>query len=307
MVLRGDAAGAAAMTGEAMTDETVPEPGIYQGVSDTVYRSWERFGFVNQSWLKIFARSKAHARHARLEPSAPTSAMELGTGVHAAVLEPDRFERGFVQGLDLPRRSNADKASHAAFASEHAGKEILSAKDYEHAIAMRDACWRDPLVSSLLKGPGQNEVSIVWDDAEFSMRCMARIDRVTQVPRPVGSGIDTWLFDLKTARDASEDGFRKAMGNLDYHIQAAFYKDGLEAVSPHYRRFGFIVVENTPPFVPAVYELCADDLDQGREEYRELLKLCKEARMSDEWPGYAGKEIKPIELPRWRQRGRDLL
>ncbi len=289
-----------------MTDETPPEPGIYQGVSETVYRSWERFGFVNQTWLKTFARSKAHARHARLEPSAPTSAMELGTGVHAAVLEPDRFERSFVQGLDLPRRSDKDKATHAAFRAKHKGKEILSAKDYEHAVAMRDACWRDPLVSSLLKGPGMNEVSVVWDDAEFGMRCMARIDRVTQVPR--GAGTDTWLFDLKTARDASPDGFQKAIGNLDYHIQAAFYLDGLAAVQPvEFRRFGFIVVESTPPYCPALYELCADDLDQGREEYRELLKLCKEARMSDEWPGYAGTEIKPIELPRWRQRGRDLL
>jgi hypothetical protein len=236
--------------------------------------------------------------------------MELGTGVHAAVLEPARFERDFVQGLDLPRRSDKDKATHDAFRVKHTGKEILTAKDFERAIGMRDACWADPLVSSLLKGQGQNEVCAVWDDEEVGIRCMARIDRITaDVPRPDGSGSDTWLFDLKTARDASPEGFAKAIGNLDYHIQAAFYRDGLAAASPHFRRFGFIVIENVAPFVPAVYELCEADLEQGRDEYRAALLECKEARMSDEWTGYTrgGGEIKQIELPRWRQRGRDEL
>jgi exodeoxyribonuclease VIII len=288
--------------------ETPPEPGIYKDVPEAVYRSWERFGFVNQTWLKIFQRSPRHAQYARTQPSVASAAMELGTGVHIAVLEPERFEREYVEGIEGDGRRKEVKIARAELAEKHPGKTILAGGDYQRAVGMRDACWSDPLVSSLLKGPGQNEVAVVWDDEEIGIRCMARIDRIAaDVARPDGSGSDTWLFDLKTAKDASPEGFRKAVGNYDYHFQAAFYNDGLAAAAPRFRRFGFIVVESAAPFVPAVYELCEADMEQGRDEYRAALRQCKEARMSGNWAGYTGAEIKPTELPRWRQRGRDEL
>src|SRR5438093_3049537 len=111
----------------AAMDERELKPGIYDGVSQAVYQSWSA---VNHSRLKLFARTAAHARYAMEFPPAPTAALNIGDGCHAAVLEPARFEAEFVGAPKVDRRTKDGKLAWQEFEAANQGKLILPAEDY---------------------------------------------------------------------------------------------------------------------------------------------------------------------------------
>jgi hypothetical protein len=59
-----------------------------------------------------------------------------------------------------------------------------------------------------------------------------------------------------------------------------------------------IVVENKPPHAVAVYNIPADIIDQGREEYLEMLALLQDCQRKNEWPGPVTEE-QDLTLPSW--------
>jgi hypothetical protein len=270
--------------------KSTPEPGIYRDVPEPDYRAWHG---KSVSALKIAHRSLASYRYALTHPTEPTAAMELGTAVHVAVLEPDRFAAEYVGAPQIDRRTKVGKATWAQFQMDNAGKSVLSAADFETCVEMSQSCWLHPLASALLKGAGSNELSLVWDDEHTGMRCKGRIDRVTE--------FDGWthVVDLKTCQDASREGFSKAIANYNYHWP--HYLDGLNTLRPAERQMTFIAVEKTPPYLVAVYVLNRWAIEQGRDELRDVMTRIAEAEKTDVWPGYPSEMI-DIELPRWRQR-----
>ena len=273
-----------------------PSPGIYHDVPADDYHAWDAFNF---SSAKHAAKSLLHYRYEKTHPKEQTAAMALGQATHVAVLEPDRFEGLYAQAPKVDRRTKAGKEQWAAFQLENDHKTVLSADDFDLCTAMSEAVWEHPLAAEILKGAGQNEISVVWADDD-GLICKCRLDRLTS--------FDGWTHavDLKTCKDGSPGGFSKAVGNFDYHMQAAHYLDGLSAHDPRERKFTFIAVENTAPHAVAVYSLSDWCVDQGRDEMEAIRKAVAEARETDVWGGYPN-EVVELELPRWRQRTEDLL
>ncbi len=92
--------------------------------------------------------------------------------------------------------------------------------------------------------------------------------------------------------------FGRAALNFEYHAQAAFYVDAVEAATG--RRLPYIIVaaELSPPCIVQVYRLPEYVLAAGRDHYRSLLSRLSECRREDRWGGYSDEEI-DLELPRW--------
>lgn len=269
-----------------------PDPNAYRDVSRATYESWP---YVNQSTLKEAARScLARARYKQLHPEAPTSAQELGDHMHHAILEPRVFDENYAQLPDVDRRTNAGKAAWAKWEEENPGKIGLKSDDWILVRDMVRAVWEGPNTTAraLLTAKGANELSCVWDDAQSGLRCKGRIDRFTSFE---GGSV---VVDVKTAIDASPDGFARAAARFGYHVQAAFYLDGLAALSPKQRRFLFLVVEKNPPYPVACYELGLPEIEEGRAQYREVLERWKFAEQNGLWPAYP-LEIVPLSLPKW--------
>jgi hypothetical protein len=113
----------------------------------------------------------------------------------------------------------------------------------------------------------------------------------------IGDG-DAPIVDLKTCRDASIDAFGKAAWNFKYHVQAALYRDAVEAVTGARKRYVLLAVESEPPFIVQPYVVPEHLLEQGRREYRDwlgMLAICREAKL---WPAYGVDEME-LTLPRW--------
>lgn len=273
-----------------------PEPGLYP---ETPYETYDRWAAARSSLLKDFRQSPLHARYAMLHPGEDaTKAKTFGQALHVAVLEPERFAATFLVMPDFgDRRSSKVRLEEIAFRANRPEITFLSQKDYDQAIAMRDAAWAHPTARAILAAPGKNELSAVWKDPVTGVPCKGRQDKFC-----AWAGYPT-LADVKSTVDASRQAFSKAVQNYGYADQAAFYLDGFNALSPFDgdRRYVLIALEKDPPFAVAVYDLDTAAIEVGRRRYRHHIDQYARCLESGVWPGYGdGCEI--VSLPAWAMK-----
>lgn len=249
---------------------------------------------VGHSGLVRIMRSPAHFKEYLTNPPEPTPAMAFGTAFHTAMLEPDRFGEAFVVAPKFDRRTKEGKAAAEAWEAENAGKTALTA-DQMAAIEQMVANVKAHAGAARLLANGMAEMSGFWRDPETGIECKCRPDwLVMNGDQIVG------IMDIKTSCDASANGFSRSIATLGYDIQAAFYQDGVKALTGRTVPFYFVVVEKDAPYAVAAYMASDEVIEIGREKYRAALQLLKWCRENDCWPGYQPNgEIETIDLPRW--------
>jgi hypothetical protein len=210
--------------------------------------------------------------------------MVTGQAVHCAVLEPERFLTDYTAAPKVDKRTKAGKARWVEFELQSKGKAILSPDDHDVCMGISRAISKHKAISSIVEAQGNTEVSIVWE-SPIGAICKSRLDKQLE---------DKIVVDLKTSRDASPEGFMKAIAQYSYHRQAAFYLDAAQA-----NTFLFVVIEKTPPFGAAVYRPDDEMIECGRREYGLLLETYKNCVDSNTWPGYP-EQVIDIGLPAWK-------
>lgn len=264
----------------------VPEIGIYPNVPAEEYFGWEA---MNRSTLEHAGRSMLHLQAAMSEPSKSTAAMELGTALHCAVLEPDAFSRRYIVAPKVDRRTKEGKATWESFVASADGKSIIDSEDRAAVQAMADSIRCHPRASTLLDVPGDNEVCVVWDDKETGIRCKARIDRYAAGRIGV---------DIKTTANASPGAFAKSVFDYGYHRQMAWYADGFYAITGKATPFVIVAVENESPWAACCYRLEDQAVEFGRDDNRRWLRQYAEAVKSGVFDGYSN-EVVALGLPVW--------
>ena len=193
---------------------------------------------------------------------------------------------------------------------------ILSHAEVELVIGMADALRAHDGASQLIEATIATERVLRWNyllrDQE-PVPCKAMLDGLIY-EKPSGR---SQIIDLKTTLDASQDGFAREIAKYHYHIQGAFYMDGLYAnffplgVEIEDIEFVLIAVESKPPHAVGVYKLGSSAINQGRREYTRALQqywrcmeaekaMLAEGRSPDlAWPGYP--RVPELTLPRWAQ------
>lgn len=265
------------------------ESGIHIAMDRDEY---DRINAVNQSTLKLFQRSAAHAREMMVNPPEPSSAMNLGQAVHAAVLDPDAFAEDYVAAPKLDRRTKKGRELWERFNSRYKDSIVLTGDEHAKCLSMSRAVWANETAAEVLRSDGQNEMTVLWKDKHTKLDCKARIDRFTKLADwPV-------LLDLKTTWNASPDQFGREIAKYQYHVQAAFYVKGMKALHDVPRRFLFIAVEKDPPYATCVYELDSLSMEEGNRKANEYLLRYAHCVKHDEWPGYPDG-IMEAQLPSW--------
>ena len=151
-------------------------------------------------------------------PMKTTPAMDLGTVVHAMVLEPDTLQDVVVIAPKFAGKGA--QAARAEFKANHAGRILLSAEDMAKAHAMASNVLALPDVSQMLDY-AVCEHSGVYNDPATGLACKYRPDIRT----------DWVIADVKTASDASVSGFSRAIENFGYALSAAHYLTGDQALT----------------------------------------------------------------------------
>jgi hypothetical protein len=264
---------------------TLPDgPCFVANMPNDVYHAWPEG--VSSSGLKLIERSPAHYRfQAKRDPS---RAMELGTAIHAALLEPERFAADYVLLRDVTdRRSSPYKEA----VKVHGSERVLTAGEADQVAGMQEAVLSNSLMRSRLTAPGWRELSLFVRDPESGVLVRVRFDLLT---------VDGIIVDLKSARDCQPDGFSRACANYGYALSAALYADAFAwATGTPATAFEFAVVEPEMPHAHKLYRPDVFFIQHGQARYREALRLFAECEASNHWPLPECVEPEILGLPSW--------
>lgn len=266
---------------------------------------------VGHSSLVKMMRSPAHFKHYMDSEHAPTPAMEFGTALHLAVLEPELFAETYTVSPKFDRRTNDGKAAAAAWEAENIGKKYLAEDQMAMLESMQRVIAGHFLASSYIR-KGRKEMSFFWKDAETGVDCKFRPDvlildggELVTVDQVIDLGAESFVvgqLDLKSTKDAGKDAFRRQMVKLGYDVQAAFYTDPLSEYLQREVPFRFLAVESAAPHGVALYRTGERTLQVGRSKYRAALQMLVWCRENDQWPSYQPfSEEEEIDVPRWER------
>lgn len=264
--------------------KTTPEPGVYYTVPFSEYARWDAF---NPSSVKVLLADSAMAmRHTIDHGRESTDSMDLGRAEHCCLLEPEKFEYAYRVWTGGVRRGKEwDAFEDKALADDC---EVLTQKELEACIAMRDSVLAHEASRELLAGRGSAEVSVVWNDPGTGLLCKGRID---------------WLgghklVDIKTASDPKPWAFITQATKLLYHVSIGAYVDGLKQHGIDIESAHFIAVGNKPWHDVVRYDIAPSALRRGRQLWIEGLQRVAWCMKHDQWPGFCSDPC-AFELPEW--------
>jgi exodeoxyribonuclease VIII len=270
------------MTHDQWLSADCPIPAVVSGMPDDYYHT--QAPGVSNSGLKRVAQSPAHYKYP--EERAPSRAMDIGTAIHTALLEPDRYASEY-----MPTSANDRRASEYKEAAKVYGEDkTLTATEVRRVQGMARAAYSQPSIAAQLGAEGHRELSVFAHDPKTGVVVKCRLDLLAS---------DGAALDVKKTQDARPEAFMRAIWNYRYHVQAAFYSDVLlwatgQAVEP----FRFLAIEENSPHGCKLYHLDEAAIDYGRITYREDLNRYAACLEADEWPAYDDGDD-PIGLPAW--------
>ena len=286
---------------------TAIEVGWHEGLTMEEYLAIDA---MSASGIEQLRKSPLHFRYYRDNPKPSTPAMELGTALHMALLEPLLFEGQYVTlgQCEAQKRSGfpcenqgkfyRDGQSFCGVRGHDPGEgedmdpviSVLEEDAMADLVGMALAIQAHPRARTFFTGHGNYELTGVWRDEETGVLCKIRMDR--DIERSL------MIADLKSSRDASPEAFRRDASRMGYHRKAAFYRRGCAALGRERNASVLIVPENVTPYPVAVYLLDEDDLTATNREITRHLNRYAMCLADDHWPGY-GDEMMTLKMPPW--------
>lgn len=268
-------------------------PGLYTDLSNEEYHSGPG---ISKSGLDYIANNPSFLPWSKRAPvdTEKLNAMDMGTALHCALLEPDEFEQRFIIMPEFNLRTNDGKASRDSFLNEVAseGKTILAAADHRLLKLMKESVMAHPVARMIFEADGQNESSIYWNDEATGELCRCRPDRkiiINDMPT---------LVDVKKCADMSR--FARHVEEFRYHVQDAMYRDGFESLTGTRPDFWFLVVDcnaSAGRYPVDVVDLDAEWQQAGYDLYRRDLETYHQCRRDDDW-----LHIHTLSRPRWANK-----
>ena len=290
--------------------------GIHLGLDETEYRNDPAISVSDLKPMLISPRHFWEKKFGKRRRTPPTPAQMLGTLVHMALLEPDKFTKR-VQTLpeDAPKRptkaqQEAAKPSQSTLEAIQYWKlweernpqaQIVDQEMMDQVCGMRDSVMANKGAAEYFSNC-ETEVS-VFNTVRLRntvVRVKGRIDCVPNVAK---------IVDLKTVGSggARRDEFSKSMWDWRYDLQAAYYLDLHNHLFDEWdldkkkNDFVFVAVEKEAPYAVCLHRVSARVLERGRRDYLALLDRVAECQTLNEWPGYSDEEAE-IDLPQWAEK-----
>ncbi len=240
---------------------------------------------ASNSFLKDMRRSPAHARYKEAEDY-DTRAKEIGSAIHMAILEPERFSEHYLIADADDRRS----AHYKGLAQDVGGHRVLTRSEFRRIDGMQNSAYQNKRFAKLMSDPGRNELSVVSKDPVTGVAVKCRFDR---------KGDGMWALDLKKCQDARGSEFVKAVTNYGYYMQVAFYVAVWEwETGEKISYFPLVAIEEKAPHGVVMHPIDEVAMILGRKHFREALDSYARCLDSEVWPGYADEE-EMISVTEW--------
>ena len=195
-----------------------------------------------------------------LEEQPEKESFRVGSMVHCAILEPERFAKDYRVGEFKDKRSKAWKEFSANCYKD--GVIGITTTDKEMVDGMRQSIKALPMAYTLLCRGGEAEVTAISHDEKTGIQLRSRFDFL-----PDG-GQQNIIVDLKTCRSAMPQGFAYSCRDYDYDLQVAFYMLNARLCGLPVSEFIFIAIEKTPPYEARAYAISEKDLKHAFNRLR---------------------------------------
>jgi hypothetical protein len=238
---------------------------------------------LNASKLKAGRTSMKHMHHYGKHGKAPTAAMQKGTNIHAAVLEPERFWAHTI-ATDLNRRTN----DYKQLVEDNPGATIITESEQAELEQIVDSVFANREARAIIESTA-HEVSMFWDDRILG-KGKCRMDGYSET-----SGL---VLELKSGSTVEPRSFARQCYNMGYHIQIGWARYGLAQVEAKVSRILVVAVEQSPPYDCVVYEPDVTFVTEGGREAKEIARRYRAAQACGVYEGVSS-EVVPLELPRW--------
>jgi hypothetical protein len=223
-----------------------------------------------------------------MEEKPASEALTVGRALHALLEDEAVFTKGFIT-LPEGMRRDARTAKYQEFLAEAGDKEVLTRDQAEMLFAIRDKLVSHPLFH--LTRNGKVEHSGFWKDKETGVICKIRPDLYLD---------DGVIFDWKSsAAPVNPFMFSKVLHDRGYHISAAMYLEGMQAIlGATFQHFVLVAIEKFKPYECIFYEIDSAAIEKGQEDFRSALRIYAECKAKNEWPGYP-RDFQVIGLPHY--------
>lgn len=276
-----------------IAEPTAPEAptlGLHSDLSNEDYHS-DKTSLSSSGARKLLPPScPAKFRWEQDNPQPASKTFDYGNAAHKLVLG-NGPELVLVDADTW--NTKAVKAEVSAIRAE--GGIPLKQHELDMVEAMAAVIRQHPLAAALLDPAyGAPEQSGFWIDGPTGIRRRVRFDWLPSIQS--GRLI---VPDYKTAADASEEAFQRAIDKYGYNQQAPWYEEGAQALG-----FGgeatellFIVQEKTAPYLVNVIGLDYFAREIGRAKNRAAIEKFAECTDTGYWPGYADTDPNYVPLP----------
>lgn len=263
----------------------IDQPGIYD-ISAADYHSGggktPAPSLSSSAARELLRTSPYHVNYARTTPQDddPDEAMEVGTAVHAYLLEGSNA----FEVINAPNYRTAD-AKAARIMARQAGKIPLLVHRWHDVLNMAAAALEqlqrheDP---PLPLTNGKPEQTVIWQEGDIW--CRARLDWLSADYRNID--------DLKSSRvPANPDLWARLLFRSQYDIQAAFYVRGLKAVTGIEAVFRFVVIEQEAPYRLSVIGLAPSAMALAQRKVDHAISVWRHCLETGEWPAYTRRTV----------------
>lgn len=263
------------------------------GMPNEDYHAYEG---ISSTGIKNLLRSPAHYKYNTFER---TRAMEIGSAIHAAVLELEYFKEKYMLLDDVKDRRQAEyKNAVKALSSRDTdgnptgdgSQFVFISKECDNLRGMYGAIKRNKTAMDIYQQDGYSELSAFIECPVTGVLLRCKFDRIT-------AETDISL-DLKKCQDARSDAFTRAIGSYGYYIQAAFYCHVYKLITGCELTFKYNAIEEKAPYGNKVYTASEGSKMLGMMKVDEALPIYAECLSNDAWPSYDDTD-EEIDVPNW--------
>lgn len=259
------------------------DPASFLTIEEKKYRSSTG---LSQSSLKEFLRSPAHYLASTEAIQEPTPAMKMGTAFHAKVLLPDSWQDHYMVMPKVDGRTKEGKEMKAKFELMSEGRVVIDEDTEFKILKMREAIFNHSMANSYLQFAEARE-SALYGTYVAKNGVHVRLKGLVDAMNFLRGAI----VDLKSAEDASPDGFRKAIWNRRYDIQVVHYLWLAKLNGFDISEFVFIASEKDAPYAVGCYTIKEESLVRSYEVWKNAIERFAECQQSGKYPAYSDDVI----------------
>ena len=265
---------------------------------DITFAEYVAIKATNNSSLKIFEDCPARYIHYLTQEDADNPAFAKGRLWHTAILEFKQMEHDYAticqstqDRLLAEAQAAGSKAksfskalsTYKEWAALNEGKEIITEEELSAALAGRRGVYHGAFKEALDRGDAELSVVSEYEGIDGPMAVKGRFDLYD---RETGT-----IWDLKTTRDASPNGFGRLAWSYGYVRQAGFYRMLCELEGLPCEHFRIVAVETAAPYLSGIYTVSPQATRWGSECARAALDRLAECQKTDTWPGYGSSSL----------------